>query len=199
MNYTGRWRHELKLTFRVWPRDARAMKLALAGEEWSGDGMTYNRNEHLEVVHRIGLKGFAPFELSDADAMTLAAVGAASLAVGWALVPMGVPMIKQIFTASFTLQAIGWCMLALAALYALTDILKFRRGLGLVILFGQFALAAYLMHTLFAATTRTFASTLVQGMPRFFGASAQPFVLALAESATLIVALFLWRKVKRGS
>ena len=82
MKYTGRWRHELKLTFRVWPRDARAMKLALAGEEWSGDGMTYNRNEHLEVVHRIGLKGFAPFELSDADAMTLAAVGDAGAKLG---------------------------------------------------------------------------------------------------------------------
>ena len=82
MNYTGRWRHELKLTFRVWPRDARAMKLALAGEEWSGDGMTYNRNEHLEVVHRIGAKGFAPFELSDADAATLSAIGDAGAKLG---------------------------------------------------------------------------------------------------------------------
>lgn len=82
MNYTGRWRHELTLTFRVWPRDTRAMKLALAGEKWSGDGMTYNRNEHLEVVHRIGAKGFAPFELSDADAETLSAVGDAGAKLG---------------------------------------------------------------------------------------------------------------------
>ena len=157
------------------------------------------------VFGAITLAGFHSTEILRAErsqtakALTLAAVGAASLAVGWALVPMGVPMIKQIFTVSFTLQAIGWSMLALAALYALTDILKFRRGFGLVILFGQFALAAYLMHTLFAATTRTFAGTLVQGMPRLFGEAAQPFVLALAESATIVVALFLWRKIKRSA
>jgi len=131
-----------------------------------------------------------------AKAVTLFAAGAASLAVGWALVPMGVPMVKQIFTVSFTLQAIGWSVLALAALYVLTDILKLRRGLGLIILFGQFALTAYLAHTLFAATTRTFAGTWVQGMPRLFGATAQPFVAAVAESVVIVWVLVIRRRLK---
>ena len=131
-----------------------------------------------------------------AKAVLLFAIGAASLAVGWILVPMGVPMIKQLFTVSFTLQAIGWSVLALAVLYVLTDILRYRRGLSLFILFGQFALTAYLLHTLFAGTVRTFADTFVQGLPRIFGADAQPFVLAIAESLALVAALLVRRRLK---
>lgn len=131
-----------------------------------------------------------------AKATALFAAGAGLLAVGWALVPMGVPMIKQFFTVSFTCQAIGWSVLALATLYVLTDILKFRKGLSLFILFGQTALTAYLLHTLFAASTRAFADTLVRGVPRLLGENAQPLVLALAESAVIVAALCLWRRAK---
>lgn len=41
----------------------------------------------------------------------LFAAGLGSLAAGWLLV-LRVPMIKQLFTVSFSLQAIGWCVLA---------------------------------------------------------------------------------------
>ena len=75
MTFTNRWQHRMTLTFRAWPREARAHKLSVMAEEWSVDGMTYNRNEHLEVVHRIGQKGFAAWELSDEDAATLSLVG----------------------------------------------------------------------------------------------------------------------------
>ena len=134
-----------------------------------------------------------------AKALTLFATGAALLAIGWTLVPAGVPMIKQIFTVSFTLQAIGWSILALAALYVLTDILKLRRGLGLFILFGQFALTAYLAHTLFAGTTRAFADTWVQGMSHFFGESARPFVTAVAESVAIVLVLVIRRRLVGAS
>ena len=134
-----------------------------------------------------------------AKAAILFAYGAASLAIGWALVPMGVPMIKQFFTVSFTLQAIGWSVLALAVLYVLTDILKWRRGLSPVILFGQFALTAYLLHTLFAGALIAFAGTFVQGAPRLFGKAAQPLVLAIAEGAVVYAALLVRRHLKSRS
>ena len=133
-----------------------------------------------------------------AKATILFAYGAASLAIGWALVPMGVPMIKQFFTVSFTFQAIGWSVLALAALYVLTDIYKWRRGLSPVILFGQYALTAYLLHTLFAPALRALANVFVQGLPRFFGADAQTLVLPLAESVLIVLALLAWRRIKTG-
>ena len=103
-------------------------------------------------------------------------------------------MIKQIFTVSFTLQAIGWCVLAWTALYVLTDVLGFRRGLWLPVLFGQCALVAYLMHvSLFGGTVRSLANTLVRGVPRLLGETPQPFVMAVAQSAIIVLALVVWR------
>lgn len=128
-----------------------------------------------------------------AKALALFGFGAGSLAVGWALVPW-VPMIKQIFTVSFTLQAIGWCVLALAALYVLTDICGFRRGLWLPLLFGQCALVAYLLHVpLFGNAVRALANMFVGGVPHLLGGTPQPFVKAVAEAAIIILALVIWR------
>ncbi len=53
-----------------------------------------------------------------------------------------IPVIKPIYTLSFTALAMGWCVLALAVLYVACDIFLFRRGTALVLLFGQGALAA---------------------------------------------------------
>ena len=128
-----------------------------------------------------------------AKALVLLGFGGGALAIGWALVPW-VPMIKQIFTVSFTLQATGWCVLAWTALYVLTDVLGFRRGLWLPVLFGQCALVAYLMHvSLFGGTVRSLANTLVRGVPRLLGETPQPFVTAVAQAAIIVLALVVWR------
>ena len=129
-------------------------------------------------------------------ALLLFAAGALSLLVGWGLFFAGVPMIKQFFTVSFTLQAIGWSVMALATLYVLTDVWKLRRGLGVFILFGQCALTAYLAHTLFHRPTRAFAEVLVQGFPRFFGDAAQPLVVALAQALTIVALLLIRRRLR---
>ena len=81
MRFTNRWQHKMTLTFRVWPREPRAHQLSVMGKEWSVDGLTYNRNEHLEACHRLGQKGFAAWEISDADALTIAASGTAGAVV----------------------------------------------------------------------------------------------------------------------
>lgn len=129
-------------------------------------------------------------------ALALFVFGGVSLGLGWLLVFAGVPMVKQIFTVSFTLQAIGWSVLALAVLYVLTDILRWRKGLGVFIVFGQFALTAYLMHTLFAPVLRAMATVFVNGAPRIFGADVQPFVIAVAESLLIIFVLKMRAKAK---
>lgn len=126
----------------------------------------------------------------------LAVYGGAMEAAGWIL-SIWVPVIKPIYTVSFTLQAMGWCVLALAFLYAVTDIWRLRRGTWLVILFGQFALTAYLVtHQPFAPALQALAKTLVQGMPRLFGETAQPFVVQVVASVCLVVALMLRRALK---
>ena len=129
-------------------------------------------------------------------AARLGGYGAGLLALGWALVPV-VPAIKHIYTASFTLQAMGWCMLAYAALYVLTDIWKLRRGLGVLILFGQCALFVYVTGGVFGGAVLNAAMTLTQGLrPHFAG--TMPFI-DMAASVILLTVLAWYYRAARQS
>jgi hypothetical protein len=88
-------------------------------------------------------------------------------------------------------------VLALAILYVITDIVMFRRGMGLAILYGQFALTAYLIsHLPFKPALSALADTLAQGMPRLFGPAPQPFLLQVVTVICLTFALLVRRAVK---
>ena len=129
-------------------------------------------------------------------ALRLGALGAGTLALGWATYPF-IPSIKHIFTLTFTAQAMGWCMLALAALYYVTDVLRFRRGLGLFILFGQFALTAYmLVDTPLVAITSTAAKTFSQGFAHLFGEGWAVFLTSIVQGALVTFALVVRRRMK---
>lgn len=130
-------------------------------------------------------------------AVRLFAYGAALEATGW-IAAVWIPVIKPIFTLSFTAQAMGWCVISLAVLYVLTDVMRFRRGLGIVILFGQCALAAYLIGGFFRPVSACLADMLTQGFPCAFGVKdAMPFVNALAVSVVIAAVLAIWRTVRR--
>ena len=143
-------------------------------------------------------------------AQRLALLGASLLALGWILTFAGVRMVKHIFTVSFTAQAMGWSALLYAGLYVLTDIWKVRRGFGLCVLFGQFALTAYvigegcvyvaqagqpgLVEHLFAGD---FAKMFVSGIPNLIGtAQYQPLFETLFIIAVTIGALAVRRRLK---
>ena len=125
----------------------------------------------------------------------LAAFGAASLAVGWALAFAGVRMVKHIFTVSFTLQAIGWSVLLLAALYVLTDIWRLRRGTGVLLLFGQYALTAYLSKSVFREACRSFGDRALGGLPRLFPESWRDVVAALVFVSVVIAVVAIRRRL----
>ena len=122
-------------------------------------------------------------------------LGLALLAAGWALVPW-IPMVKHTYTYTFTAQAMGWNCLALAVLFYLTDILKWRRGLGLFILFGQHALVAYLAIEVFGGTFAAFGAFVTQGVPHAFGAAARPLAAWFAASALLVAVLYYWHQAQ---
>lgn len=96
----------------------------------------------------------------------LAAASLAILGAGF-LLSFKIPVIKPIFTVSFTLLAIGWSMLALAVLYVITDIFRFRFGMSIPILFGQFALLAYMTAHLFDGAYRSIAWVLTFGLEQY--------------------------------
>ena len=141
-------------------------------------------------------------------ALVLFLLGAVLLGAGWALTPW-IPPIKHVFTVSFTCQAMGWCTLALALLYAVTDLAKFRAGMGLFTLFGQCALTAYMVSHFFHGALRKAAEALVQGVPHLLGADAaglapeqaqhlkdvQGLVVAVAAAAVLTFALWVRRRL----
>ncbi|MBR4653004.1 MAG: hypothetical protein IKO72_06550 [Kiritimatiellae bacterium] len=127
---------------------------------------------------------------------TLAAWGAASLALGWTL-QLWIPPIRYIYTVSFIFTTFGYAMLLLCALYAITDIWHLRRGTGLFLLFGQCSLAAWMLSTFFQGAVHAIALRLVPGVPVLLGTSDyQPFAVALAYAVSFIAVLSLWYRLR---
>ena len=126
----------------------------------------------------------------------LSALGAGLLAFGWVASPL-IPAIKHIYTVTFTAQAMGWCMLLLAALYFVADVLRFRRGTWLVLLFGQTSLMAYMCHV-FKPAFKAFGKMFAPGAAHLFGSAAEPIAAWLAASVLLVCFLALWRGRKRS-
>ena len=125
------------------------------------------------------------------------AYGFGMLAAGWIL-SVWVPVIKPIYTVSFTLQAMGWCELALAVLYVVCDIWKVRRGFSPVLLFGQLALTAYFVSHFFGPALTAGAHSCADGLLSWLPKSAAPFVLRLFFTAELVAVMVIWRKAKRA-
>ena len=125
----------------------------------------------------------------------LAVYGAALLAVGFACEPW-IPCIKPIFTLSFSAQAMGWCVLSLAALYVVTDIWRFRPCAPAVLFFGRLALPAYFISHFFSPVLKAAAHLLGDGLASLLPDSAAGFALAVIETAWLVAAMLLWRSAR---
>ncbi|MBR1922047.1 MAG: DUF5009 domain-containing protein [Kiritimatiellae bacterium] len=172
------------------PASSRALELADYGYTWWGT---------IPMFAAMGLCGMESTLLLKSDAsparraLSVAALGAALLAVGWALVPV-VPPIKHIFTVSFTAQAMGWSCLSLAALYWLVDVLfagspRLGRWLWLFLLFGQTSLLAYMCEGAFSAPFWAFGKIFAPGAAHLLGDWAGPMAEWLGASALLVVVL----------
>lgn len=128
---------------------------------------------------------------------SLFAFGAGALVVGWLLVALGVKMVKNMFTVSFSLQAIGWSVLALAMLYVITDIWKFRRGMGIFLLFGRCALTAYLCETIFRSACFEASRRVLGGLTRFFPSVYGPTIEAVLFCCVVIGVVWCRSRMKK--
>ena len=140
------------------------------------------------------LRGKGP---NSRKATALIFIGALLLGAGLAL-ELVIPCIKHIFTVSFTCQAMGWCVLALALLYVLTDILAVRFGWWLVVLYGQCALTAYMAMNFFRPALNACTKTVTQGFPRYVDKAYMPLVEALVSSILLTVVLVIRRRLRNA-
>ena len=129
----------------------------------------------------------------------LAVAGAVSLMAGGTLA-FWIPPIRYIYTVSFVFLTQGLALLLLAALYALTDIGNVRRGTGLLVLFGQCSLAAWMMMVFFGGSLTAAAERFVVGVPRLIGTDAyQPLFVGLARTAVLVALVGMWRRFRRAA
>ena len=173
------------------PATSRVLELADPGYTWWAT---------IPMFAAMGLSGMCATEiLKDENlapsrrATRLAVAGAALLALGWLLVPV-IPPIKHIYTLSFTAQAMGWSMLALAALYALFDI-RFAgsaaagRAMSLLVLFGRTSLLAYMCIDVFGSVFNAFGKMFAPGFVHLFGEWAGPLSAWLASTLLLVAVL----------
>jgi len=119
--------------------------------------------------------------------------GLAGLAAGWALGALGVvPVVKRIWTPSWTLFSGGWCFLLLAAFYFAIDVKRHKRWAFPLIVIGANSIAAYLIaHGPDAFIAKALTTHLGLKPFRVFGA---PYETLLLGGATLAVMwlLLLW-------
>jgi heparan-alpha-glucosaminide N-acetyltransferase len=119
----------------------------------------------------------------------LVLAGAASLALGWLLGVLGIcPVVKRIWTPSWTLYSGGWCFLILAGFYAFVEVGQFKLWVFPLIVIGMNSIASYVMDWLFVRFIRTSLHThLGDAFFRMFGDGYQ----TLVEGGCILVVLWL--------
>ncbi len=130
--------------------------------------------------------------------LTLACLGILLL-VGGLIWEHWEPAIKRIYTLSFTAQALGYGVLMLTLLYIVIDVCHVKRGWGLITLYGQWALTAYLCGVLFWSPLNLVARILTQGLPNHYSSAVCSFVQTLVTVACLTGVLWIRKRLSRRS
>ncbi|HEY6555447.1 MAG TPA: DUF5009 domain-containing protein, partial [Vicinamibacteria bacterium] len=123
--------------------------------------------------------------------------GILGIASGWLLGATGVcPVVKRIWTPSFTLWSGGLCMLFLAAFYAVVDLRGHRRWAFPLVVVGTNSIAAYCMDHLFKSFIEQDLRThLGPGFFHALGAAYAPLLEGMAVLAVLwLILLWMYRR-----
>ena len=123
----------------------------------------------------------------------------AALALGYALEGV-VPPIRHIYSPSFMAITMGYSLLSLALCYVLSDVFMVRRRMGLILLFGQNALCAWMLHSFFWHGVAGVADRIIPGLPVLLGTNRyQGFARIVVVSILIIWLLHLWRRLRSNA
>ena len=113
--------------------------------------------------------------------------------IGW----LGIcPVVKRIWTPSWTLYSGGWCFLLLAGFYVIIDIIGFKSWAFPWTVIGMNSIAAYGMAHLFDAFVfQNLTTHLGPNAFRIFGDACEPFFHGAA--VLLVLWLFLFWMYRR--
>ncbi len=117
----------------------------------------------------------------------LVSTGVAGLGAGLVLSWLGVPLVKRIWTPSWALYSTGWCLLLLAALYAVIDLRQWRGWSFPLVVVGMNSIAIYAMGMLLRSwTAKTLQTHLGENVFKILGPANAPAVQAT------MVGLMFW-------
>lgn len=122
----------------------------------------------------------------------LLAAGLIGIASGWLLGALGIcPVVKRIWTPSFTLWSGGLCFLILAGAYHVIDVLGYRRWAFPLTVIGMNSIAAYCLYELFAGPIgANLKIHLGDRVFRVLGDASLPFLHGVAIVLVLWLILF---------
>jgi predicted acyltransferase len=121
----------------------------------------------------------------------LAVAGLVLVGAGWLLGALGIcPVVKRIWTPSFTLWSGGVCFLVLAGAYEVVDRRGHRRWAFPLLVIGMNSIAAYCLYELCAHFVGTSLQTHLAALFRVLGDPYVPFVEGVAVVVVLWLVLF---------
>jgi heparan-alpha-glucosaminide N-acetyltransferase len=126
-----------------------------------------------------------------AKVRSLIVYGLAGIALGWALHALGIcPLVKRIWTPSWTIFSAGWVALLLAAFYYVIDVLGHRRWAWPLLVVGANSIAIYVI--VHIATDYVIRSFRIHLGSVVFDRIAPPFQpIALGAAALMVFWLIL--------
>jgi predicted acyltransferase len=201
-NFTGFAAHWNKNTNLAWAFDTWFLNLFPRGQEFTHNGGGYATLSFVPTLGTmiLGLIAGDWLRRSTDPQRTvnkLVIAGVALLTAGLALHYLGVcPIVKRIWTPSWTLFSSGWCFLLLAAFYGLIDVLGFRAWAFPLIVIGVNSIAAYCIAHLFEPfIVDSFKTHLGRDVFGFAGPELEPFFTGVAVLLVYwLILLWMYRR-----
>lgn len=123
----------------------------------------------------------------------LVAAGAGLLLLGWSLGLVLCPVVKRLWTPTFALFSGGWVVLLLAAFFATTEILGWKRWAFPFVVVGMNSIAIYLMSQLLSGWIAS-SLKIYLGKDAFAGAWGPLYQHAATLAALWLACYWLYRK-----
>ena len=122
----------------------------------------------------------------------LAVAGVVGLIAGWTLGALGIcPVVKRIWTPTWTLFSGGWCFLVLAGFYGVMEVWRRKTWAFPLVVVGMNSIAAYCMAHLFGDfISRNLKTNLGQSIFEAFGATYEPLIKGIAVLLVFWLLLF---------
>ncbi len=187
----------------AWAADRVIMNWFPRPKEWLYNGGGYSTLSFIPTLGTMVLGLIAGGVVRDSRAPQakirwLLTAGAVCLAAGWALGATGIcPVVKRIWTPSWTLFSGGWCLLLLAGFYALVDVLRFRSWAFPWRVIGLNSIAAYcIAHLWDGFIARNLKIHLGPEFFTFAGPAYEPFFHG-AATFLVIWLILLWMERRR--